>query len=398
MADRHPTATFEGETRSPALEARDPFAAGQFPVCVATHDTGQRFLFDLSTLLLLLNCRPGDRVLDLGAGSGFSSEMLARFGYHVIAVDPDHTALGHNRRRPGYDRGRIEGTVQVVQGIAERLPFETASFDGVLGMNVVHHVPDLAAAVSELARVLKPGCRGVFSEPGLEHLDQRATQRAMRELGENDRAFDVITFLELARARGFPHAMLSATLHPVLRLLPLEEIATFVTGQHPRRPMTPEGVIEELHRRHPFAVLIREGVRPKTSRYPSVLGGTVMLEGLPARATAGETLVATAHLDNTGDSLWLSAHSRFGGYVNLGCKLLAADGRLISDRLDRTALPHDVAPGERMTVRCPIALPRDLSTGAYRLHIDLVSELVCWFSDLPTGTPFIHDIHIDGRG
>ena len=63
-----------------------------------THDLGLRRLFDLSSVLLMLECRPGDRVLDLGAGSGFSSEMLARFGYHVIAIDPDLRALSHNRQ------------------------------------------------------------------------------------------------------------------------------------------------------------------------------------------------------------------------------------------------------------------------------------------------------------
>ena len=66
-------------------------------MCVATHDLGVRRLFDLATVLMLLDCRPGDRVLDLGAGSGFSSEMLARLGYDVVAVDPDHASAGNNR-------------------------------------------------------------------------------------------------------------------------------------------------------------------------------------------------------------------------------------------------------------------------------------------------------------
>jgi SAM-dependent methyltransferase len=74
--------------------SRDPFADGLFPVCVATHDVGVRRLFDLATVLMLLDCRPGGRVLDLGAGSGFSSEMLARLGYDVVALDPDHGAPG----------------------------------------------------------------------------------------------------------------------------------------------------------------------------------------------------------------------------------------------------------------------------------------------------------------
>ncbi len=395
MADRHPTIAPEDGTRASSLEARDPFAEGLFPICVESHDTGLRFLFDLGTLLLLLDCRPGDRVLDIGAGSGFSSEMLARFGYDVVAVDPDGIALGHNRRRPHFDRSRIDGTVRVVQGVAERLPFEAASFDGLLGMNVMHHVPDLPAAVSELARVLRPGCRAVFSEPGLEHLGEAHTRRAMREHGESDRNFDVVEFLRLARARGFADAMLSATLHPPLRLVPLEEIELFASGQHPRSFLTPQGVFDVLHRWHPYAMLVHDGVRPKTSRHPGVLQCDLVVEGLPGRARAGESLHATVRVRNTGDTIWLSRPSPLGGYVNIGCKLLTTDGRLITDRPGRTGLSGDIAPGELAIVPVVIEVPDDLPPGPYGLQIDLVDELICWFSDVSVAASSSHAIQIE---
>jgi SAM-dependent methyltransferase len=70
----------------------------------------------------------------LGAGSGFSSEMLARFGYRVVAVDPDLRALQNNRARPRFDRSRIEGAVTVAWAIAQSLPFAKDTFDGVLAM------------------------------------------------------------------------------------------------------------------------------------------------------------------------------------------------------------------------------------------------------------------------
>ena len=76
---------------------------------------------------MLLDCRPGDRVLDLGAGSGFSSEMLARLGYDVVALDPDHVSLCNTRRRMTFDSTRIHGRVRLAVGIAEHLPFPTAA-------------------------------------------------------------------------------------------------------------------------------------------------------------------------------------------------------------------------------------------------------------------------------
>jgi SAM-dependent methyltransferase len=363
--------------------SRDPFADGLFPVCVATHDLGIRRLFDLATVLMLLDCRPGDRVLDLGAGSGFSSEMLARFGYEVAAVDPDFVSLRNNRRRQTFDPTRIEGRVQVAVGIAERLPFADRTFDGAVGLNVLHHVPDLAGAISEIARVLRPGARFVGCEPGLDHLEDAESVRAVREYGENDRPFDVIQFLEIATALGFSRALLPATLHAALRLVPLEEIDTFRTGWHPRLTLTNEGVVQELHRKHAYAMLVRDGERVPTSRKPGKLRYELEVTRLAAPLSPGQIGTLTAVVTNIGDTIWLAAPSPLGGFVTVGCKLTTPSGRLVSDTIGRTFLPADVSPDSKVSIDIQLPIPPDVKPGEYELVVDLVNELVCWFSDLP---------------
>lgn len=363
----------------------DVFATGRFPICPATHDQGVRWLFDLSTVLLLLDCQPGDRVLDLGAGSGFSSEMLARLGYDVVALDPDHTALVNNRRRPSFDRARIAGRVAVTRGVAEHLPFRDGSFDAVLGMNVLHHVPDLALATRELARVLVPGGRAAFCEPGLDHLLAEETQRAMQEHGEGDQPFDVLAFLRGARANGFRDAMLTATLQSPLRLLPIEEVELYRSGQHPRLHLRPEGVLDELHRRHAYAMLTRDGERPKTSRHPGLLRASIEVSDFPVRVRRGIATVLRMRATNTGDTIWLSKATDVGGYVTAGCKLLDPTGRLVDDAVGRTPLPADVPPGASISVEMRLEVPAAVAPGPYDLHVDLVNELVCWFADRSGG-------------
>lgn len=374
--------------RAPATTptAPDIFAAGKFPLCIATHDQGLRWLFDLSTVLLLLDCRPGDRVLDLGAGSGFSSEMLARLGYHVVAVDPDLVALDHNRHRRDCDRSRIDGTVTVAGAVAEHLPFAAQSFDGVVCMNVLHHVSALDVALTELNRVLKPGCRVVFCEPGIDHLAANETARAIKEHGEEDKPFDVLLFLKEARRRGYKQAMLTATLQSAVRLLPIEEVELYRSGRHTRPHLTPQGVIDELHRRHAYGMLVRDGVRPFTSRYPGRLKAAIHVGPLPPTLRRGATCNVTIGVENTGDTTWLAEASPLGGYVTLGCKLLRLDGRLITDGLGRTLLPYDVPPSTSVEATAELCVPQSCEPGHYVIRFDVVNELICWFSDLPENT------------
>lgn len=368
---------------------RDVYAHGLFPVCVATHDLGLLRLFDLSTVLLLLDCRPGDRVLDLGAGPGFSSEMLARLGYEVVAADPDHRALIANRGRVSFDASRIDGTVSVVRSAAEALPFAGNSFDGAVGLNVLHHVPDLTSVTRELARVLRPGAHAVFCEPGLEHLEKRETQRAIAEHGETDRPFDVIAFLKEARSRGFAQANISATLISPLRLVPVEEVELFASGTHPRPHLRESGVLQEVHRCRAYAMLVREGEREKTSRYPGVLRAVIHVEGLPHRVRRGNVCRVHVRVTNVGDTRWLSTARDMGGFVTIGCKIVRKGGRVVTDAIGRSLLPADVRPGETATVALGLPVPADLEPGAYELRFDLVNELVCWFSDLPDNSPHV---------
>ena len=360
----------------------DPFESGAFPICPATHDVGITRLFDLATILSLLECRPGDRVLDLGAGPGFASEMMARLGYQVVALDPDHRSLQHNRHRHTLDRSRIFGRTHGVAAVAETLPFTDAAFDGVLGMNVLHHVPELRPVVHELARVLKPGGRAVFCEPGLDHLNNPETKRALAEQGESDKPFDVLAFLHMARSRGFGQAMVAATVEPALTLVPVQEIEVYAEGRHSKRHLTPYGVVEELRQRHAFALVVRDGRKPFTSRNPSILRYRLTVGETIATVAPGDILRVALTVTNTGDTVWLAGPLERGGYVTVGCRLLASSGRLITDALGRSFLSGDVGPGESAEVAMHVPVPHDLPPGADDLQFDLVNELMYWFADL----------------
>jgi arsenite methyltransferase len=103
--------------------------------------------------------RPGETVLDLGAGAGFDTLLAAhQVGPtgRVIAVDMTEAML--ERTRAG---ARALGltNVEARLGYAEALPVDDASVDVVISNGVVNLTPDKVAVMEEIRRVLRPGGR-----------------------------------------------------------------------------------------------------------------------------------------------------------------------------------------------------------------------------------------------
>ena len=106
--------------------------------------------------------KPGQRVLDVATGTGMVARELARRGAHVTALDQSEAMLAVARARNPHG-------VTFVTGEAERLPFETASFDALTFTYLLRYVDDPQATLAELARVVKPGGRIGMVEFGVPH-------------------------------------------------------------------------------------------------------------------------------------------------------------------------------------------------------------------------------------
>ncbi|MEA1864458.1 MAG: methyltransferase domain-containing protein [Euryarchaeota archaeon] len=116
-------------------------------------------------------------ILDIGAGTGFLSIMLAEIGYRVVGLDLSEEMIARARNK-ARNRG-VE--VEFKPGDAENLPFETGSFDAIVNRAVLWTLPDPKKALAEWRRVLKPGGRLCFflHEPQPDGV----TDRFRRQLG-----------------------------------------------------------------------------------------------------------------------------------------------------------------------------------------------------------------------
>lgn len=102
--------------------------------------------------------QPGERVLDLGTGTGTAAAMAADEGRSVVGVDAAPGMLEIARREvPG---------VELVQADFVHLPMDGATFDVVLAVHALLFADDRVAALREWLRVARPGGRLSLSVPG----------------------------------------------------------------------------------------------------------------------------------------------------------------------------------------------------------------------------------------
>ena len=110
--------------------------------------------------MLSSHLRPGMTVLELGCGTGYFTQELARSGADVVAIDvsPELLEIARSNCSAPNIRYQIEN--------AYALSYPEAVFDSVVGSSVLHHL-EIAAALRNIYRVLKPGGTIYFTEPNM---------------------------------------------------------------------------------------------------------------------------------------------------------------------------------------------------------------------------------------
>ena len=116
-----------------------------------------------------LGLRPGERILDMGAGAGRHAFEAYRRGGDVIAFDMDAEELGRVRdlfvamKEAGEAPEGAEADVK--EGNALSLPFADGEFDRIVAAEVLEHIHEDVQAIRELVRVLRPGGTMAISVP-----------------------------------------------------------------------------------------------------------------------------------------------------------------------------------------------------------------------------------------
>lgn len=184
-----------------------------------------------------LGYRGNLRILDIGCGTGAMSAALRVFG-SVASADFSDRALTYSARR---------GLTSLCTSDATRLAFRTNSFDAVVALDLLEHIPDDAAAASEFGRVLRPGGLLFVTVPAYQSLWSGHDQALMHQ-----RRYTARQVRRLIADSGFEIVRLSyamTALFPVVWLVRLREkrMAVPRASVRPVAPAINGALIRLLH-------------------------------------------------------------------------------------------------------------------------------------------------------
>jgi SAM-dependent methyltransferase len=379
-------------TGSDAWERVKPFS----PPGSDTLDDSAHMLHDFAAAMLTLKPSPDDLILDLGAGACWCSDLLGRLNRTAVAVDISHDMLAAGRSRPGT-------AIRAVAGDMESLPFRAGVFQHAICLSAIHHVPDIPAAVREIARVLDSTGVALFSEPGRGHAGAPVATAAMRDFGVLEQEILVADFVRACRDAGFADVRVKPLAYTVpgfdLTLESWENWTRLAASKRPQRALAKIGrALTELAGLgkdgalfdDALALALVRTLRPIIEHHPVIVAsksvGAVGVGSrwraelhaeIARRGTAGGVLPITVRARNAGTAAWKPSTRSGIGQVRCGVQLLDGSMRLLARDYHRVPLPRAIDPGE--TIMLTFECPAPATPGQYGLKVDLVAEGMTWF-------------------
>lgn len=401
------------KTRTAQLSVEEQAFFYRLPLVALDPYTNLRYIADFVAAVENLKCPPGGLILDLGAGACWVSEWLVKLGFRTVSLDISYGTLEIGKKR--FSDNHINGSF--VSGDIEALPFMDNTFDGIICLATLHHVPDIQEALGELHRVLKSSGSVVLVEPGEGHSQAPGSKVAMERFNILEQDILIDDMYKKAQRAGFKrfwvvpfispeigldykswHALLTfpysssrigawakRIYYLVWSLLPLSKGRQIKQGRWLKAHFLHSLITNA--KTHPILVLRNED-RCLDSRVPGVLRAYIRLVDNPEKVSTGKDFCLKVRVKNTGDTLWLSKRNPYGGFVTLGVQLCGAQGVLLNRDFIRIDLPKDIAPSEEITIDFSIKAPEE--AGVYQLKTDMVDELVTWFEERGSKPLTIH--------
>jgi SAM-dependent methyltransferase len=338
-------------------------------------------LINVGVLIEAMRLRPGDVVVELGAGSCWLSHMLNLFGCTTVAVDVSSTALALGRlafERDARTRWDLEPQFITYDGV--KVPLPDGFCDRVVVNDAFHHVPNQRQLLAEMHRLLKPDGLVAMSEPGTGHAStHHSVTESESGVLENELVLEDIA--ALAESCGFRHVSVVLSAPSVHTQIPARELGAFMGGRGFAAYW--KVFCSGLEQHH--YIVCHKNTPALDTRRPSMLSASITtLMSRTLATVVGESVPLVVRVVNSGDTTWLARQGQ--GWTRVGAHLYSAGEprTLVDFDWVRVTLPKNVGPGEQIDL--DVQLPALDDPGSYEVVFDVVIEGIAWFADRGSAT------------
>jgi SAM-dependent methyltransferase len=335
-------------------------------------------MYQVLNLLEAMMIPAGGRVLEVGSGPGWVTEVLLGCGFDVDAIEPSTDMIDVARQRIAncfqHHQAANPPRVEFHACTLEECTLPDGSFDAILFHASLHHVIDEDKGLAQCFRMLRPlGVLGVSEAawcPGERGLEE-GLEREMREFGTLENPYTIEYLDYLLQKHGFDD---------VIRYYGVNGLFAAHMGSATVREVAQMGQLgsNTLTARKPGPT---DGDPRLTTACPWVqtMGSIRVLELRFDPGTRAARLRVA--LQNTGKTTWLHRPGK-PGHVRLGLRQGEPGAGRFREAPTRDSLPGAIAPKEKLEGEWLFHLPEAYQRGPW--YLDLVNDTHYWFSSRGT--------------
>lgn len=328
-------------------------------------------LYPVMNMLRAMDIPAGGRVLEVGVGPGWITEILMGLGFEVDGIEPsgDLIRIAEQRTRGFAEHHHLSGapTARFHQVTIEECDLPDDTFDAVFFHSALHHVLDETRTLLQCFRMLAPGgCLGVWEGawyPGNRELEAEY-ENEMKKYGTLENPFTVAYLDMLLEKSGFVEI---TRYHSVNGLWPVaREGLTIRDVADP-----PAGAGNILTARKPTRL------GPTTANFRAFTLAHIEVQDVKFDPASRDVAIR-ATLSNRGETAWLH-RPRKAGWCSIALRQGQPGAPEFREAEPRNLLPETLIAGESLTLVLGFRLPEGHAAGGY-WYVDLVNEGYYWFS------------------
>lgn len=356
---------------------------------LASPEEASELLANFAQIVKGLKLHKGQRVLDFGCGSCWSTRFLTQMGTKSYALDVSETALKMGKKL--FDKlpiiGEHESPVFLkYDGIT--IPLGDSTIDRIMCLDAFHHIPNQSAVLSEMFRVLKDGGIIGFSEAGRRHSKSPQSQWEMKNHVVIERDTFIRKVWKEAKQIGFSDLQLAIYSSHTNSISFNNYFSPSVIRN---QIVTQAKITKDIFLDKRIFFLFKGPLEGTDSRTRKGLKADLKVVINQSKSTSGHNVEGSITVVNTSKSIFLPSNADFGA-VNIGVHLLDHNGKKVNQDWSRISLSDkSMFPKEHLEVR--FSIPSPSAKGKHMLEFDLVSEGVCWFA-LNGSHTIIKDIEV----